>query len=148
MIREDLVQPADLLSAPLGQNKSPRRRFELVVSLPQLLLGVVGLLVLAAGLAAVFQYSSLGARLVGERPEPLAARLEAIPPAPIQVESAPSEPVRSPPGAKTITIIDGSSGQRQEIVIPEAPEKKADLSEPVEVSRPTRNARPLPRPPR
>src|SRR5262245_34869695 len=102
MIREDLAEPADLLSAPLGQNKRSRRRFELVVSLPQLLLGAVGLLVLSAGLAAVFQYSPLGARLVatnvnvasgdaGRKPEP---------PAPIQVDSAPSEPVRSPSAGK------------------------------------------------
>jgi hypothetical protein len=32
-------------------------------------------------------------------------------------ESAPAAPAAAPPGAKTITIIDGSSGKRQEVVV-------------------------------
>jgi uncharacterized protein len=164
MIREDLAMTADELSAPLGQNKKFRRRFELVLSMPQLLLGTLGLCVVAAGAWAVLEHSWSGGRPAtpvpvnvaapetGKKTEypNLAARPEGIPSPPIQLESGPSEPVRSvtAPG-KTITIIDGSSGKRQEIVIPETPEKDTDLSEPAEIPRMPRNAaRPLPRPQR
>ena len=68
----------------------------------------------------------------------------------IERESAPAEPLRAVPApVKTITIIDGTSGKRQEIVIPETTERNTELSEPAETSRVTRNAgRPLPRPQR
>jgi len=33
-----------------------------------------------------------------------------------------------PPGAKTITIIDGSNGNRQEVIIPDQPEQRSSLA--------------------
>jgi uncharacterized protein len=128
--------------------------------MPQLLFGVLGLVVLAVGAWAMIEHVPLGGQpnaaapinvsaIAGgknaEQPN-LAARPEAS--THIQPENAAAEPVRSigsPP--KTITIIDGSTGKRQEIVIPEAAEKNAELGEPAEIPRVTRNTgRPLPRP--
>ena len=155
---------ADALSAPLGRDKQSKRRFELVISMPQLVLGGVGLLVVAVGAWATIEPRPLIARLLtpapvdgssaqaGKKTESpsLVARPEAPTVAPFQPESTPAEPVRSlAQPMKTITIIDGSSGKRQEIVIPETAEKNTELSEPAEPSRLTRNpGRPLPRPPR
>ena len=124
--------PSDELNAPLGQDKDKQkagkpRRF----GAPQVLatlLALSGLLV--AGWAA-FVNDPLGG-------EPVA--VVATKPAPAQADVAADGNRRHdgasvatgsadvkipPPDAKTITIIDGSNGKRQEVVIPGKPETNA-----------------------
>ena len=94
---------ADALSAPLGRDKQSKRRFELVISMPQLVLGGVGLFVVAVGAWAVIEHRPLIARLLtpapvdgssaqaGKKTESpsLVARPEAPTVAPFQPESTP-----------------------------------------------------------
>lgn len=115
----------DELNAPLGQDKQ-KRLPKLPAAVPQLLAGALGLFVIAMVVWAIFANDPLGG-------EPVA--VVAIPSANKQAggegmqqphpEGAPDTtgaiktpaPV-VPPGAKTITIIDGSSGKRQDVVVP------------------------------
>ena len=118
----------DDLNAPLGQDKK-RKLPKLPVAMPQLLAGALGLFGLAVVSWALFVNDPLGgeptavvaAKLPGDKaaaPEgdgkqhsrydgPKAVAAEAT-----DVKAAP------PPGSKTITIIDGSSGKSQDVVIP------------------------------
>jgi hypothetical protein len=109
---------ADDLNAPLGQDKH-KRLPKLPVSTPQLLVGVLGL----------FALTMLGWALFGNDPlggEPLAA-VATVQTAPGHAKTeAGGTPVAAaaklkaapPPGSKTVTIIDGSSGQSRNVVIP------------------------------
>jgi polysaccharide deacetylase 2 family uncharacterized protein YibQ len=144
----------DDLSAPLGQNiKKKRRRFTLPIRLSHLVAGALSLFLLAGAIWAVAVDDPLGGepvamvatgfdtKPVGPKPAdsgavqaPRAADGATIPgpkridvpaqgPAPAQI------PVQSPatasPNGKTVTIIDGSTGKRQEIPIPGAAETRA-----------------------
>ena len=125
---------ADDLNAPLGQKTGPEKRkllAKLPVSGPQLLAGVLGLFGLVAVSWALFVNDPLG----GEPTAVVAAKL----PAATQgnpdsdgkeharhdgeTAAAPSQAAvvkaaTAPPGSKTITIIDGSSGKSQDVIIP------------------------------
>lgn len=116
----------DELNAPLGQ-KQRKRRPKLSIAASQLLAGVLGLFGLAVGVWALFGDDPLGgepmaivatvqtepgqAAIVGGKREH--SRHDGNASAAANMTSAP------PPGSKTITIIDGSSGKRREIVLPE-----------------------------
>ena len=111
----------DELNAPLGQHKR-KRVSKLPAAVPRLLVGVLGLFVLAVAAWAMFVNDPLGG-------EPVA--VVAIPgakPADGKQKPASDEPrttgsvaktAEPPPGSKTITIIDGSTGKRREITIPQ-----------------------------
>ena len=58
-----------------------------------------------------------GRRHDGVAPEPEVPRAPAV-----------AEKPSLPPGAKTITIIDGSNGNRQEVIIPDQPEQRSSLA--------------------
>jgi len=112
----------DELSAPLGQDKR-KKPPKLPVAVPKLVAAGLGLFVLALVVWAVFANDPLGG-------EPTA--VVAIPSASKQAERTQQSPAGAPdttgaikapaqaipPGSKTITIIDGSSGKRQEVVVP------------------------------
>jgi hypothetical protein len=128
-----MAMTADELSAPLGRNRKPAPQGALRLSVYQA--AVITLALFAAGFLAwaMLGDRSLGggtaaiapaggaATSTGKKPAQTAAGLP---------ESArdglldsrdmpPAEPVALPPAAtRTITIIDGTSGKRQEIVIP------------------------------
>jgi polysaccharide deacetylase 2 family uncharacterized protein YibQ len=122
----------DELNAPLGQHKKPSKLPKLPVGGAQLLAGVLGLSgLLVAGWAA-FVHDPLGgepvavvaAKLPGANPakpddrEP--ARRDGpgvVKPDPAAVTAAANAAV-VPPGSKTVTIIDGSSGRSQNVIIP------------------------------
>jgi polysaccharide deacetylase 2 family uncharacterized protein YibQ len=125
---------SDDLSAPLGQTEPRKRRFRLPISAPQ---------VLAAGLGTVL-LGFLGFAIFGNNPmggEPV-ARVALKPPAPVE-EKPPIEIKRGPAksaekaaettpdvaGQKTITIIDGSSGARRDVVV--SSDGSENLAEPV-----------------
>ena len=125
---------ADDLNAPLGQHKR-KRLLNLPVSAPQLLAGVLGL----SGVVVVAWAALVNDPLGGE---PTAVVATKAPPstqtardgdrdgkqharhdgeagsAPNAPEAAAKAVEAPPPGARTVTIIDGSSGARQQFTIP------------------------------
>jgi polysaccharide deacetylase 2 family uncharacterized protein YibQ len=125
---------ADDLNAPLGQDKR-KRLPKLPASAPQLLAGVLGLFGLAILGWAVFGNDPLGGEPMAvvatvqtapgqakveagsdgrqhARHDGMAGGTPAVAAADSKVNAAP------PPDSKTVTIIDGSSGQSRNIVIP------------------------------
>ena len=130
---------SDDLNAPLGQAKPKGRLPKLPVAAPQILAGVLAL----GGLVVV------GWAMVADDPlggEPMAVVATKLQPGegdtakgdgkehdrrdgPAVVRMEPGAvAAKIPEGAKTVTIIDGSSGKRQEVVIPGTgtPDKAAD----------------------
>ncbi|MGA7004503.1 MAG: divergent polysaccharide deacetylase family protein [Pseudolabrys sp.] len=125
---------ADDLNAPLGQHKR-KRLLNLPVSAPQLLAGVLGL----SGVVVVAWAALVNDPLGGE---PTAVVATKAPPSTQSARngdrdgkqharhdgeagSAPNAPTAAakavetpPPGSRTVTIIDGSSGARQQFTIP------------------------------
>jgi polysaccharide deacetylase 2 family uncharacterized protein YibQ len=144
----------DELSAPLGQNtKSKRRSFKLPVAVPQALAGALGLFVLAFAVWALVIDDPLGGEpMVVVATGMASAKGPAMPtvaapdgmaqgprsydgpggllptPAPESASPAPVQPAADPaPGTKTVTIIDGSTGKRQEVAIPATKDVRAPL---------------------
>jgi polysaccharide deacetylase 2 family uncharacterized protein YibQ len=120
---------SDDLNAPLGQ-ATPRSRFpKLPVAAPQILAGVLAL----SGLVIVGWAMVANDPLGGEPMVVVSTKLQPGEadnakgdgkeqngregPAVVKMEPG-SVAARIPEGAKTVTIIDGSSGKRQEVVIP------------------------------
>ena len=122
------------LYAPLGQRKAVKRRFQFVRASVYLTLGLLVLsLVGFAGWAIVVD-------------DPLGGEPVAIANADVRVQSAVKKPadtikvqtagvtevsmsdavpVSAPPGSRMVTIIDGSNGKRQNIIVPEFDERNA-----------------------
>jgi polysaccharide deacetylase 2 family uncharacterized protein YibQ len=124
------VAPDDL-NAPLGQDKR-KGLPKLPAAAPQILAGALGLFGIVVVAWAIFVNDPLG----GEPTEVVAtgspAKPQAKPAGEGQQQSRHDEPpsdkapsttvvipaTAPPPGSKTITIIDGSSGKQQDVVIP------------------------------
>jgi polysaccharide deacetylase 2 family uncharacterized protein YibQ len=124
---------SDDLNTPLGQTKNKSRLPKLPVALPQVLAGALAMVGVVVGLWAAFVSDPLGGEpvvVIATRTPANAAAAPtgdgkehnrfdgeagraAIPAGPAAAKSA--EP---PPGSKTITIIDGSSGKSKDVVIP------------------------------
>jgi uncharacterized protein len=114
---------ADDLSAPLGQGTPPRRRPTLPLIIPQAVVGVLSLfVVILAGWATIVDEPFGGEPWAvatadftvvrGAKPD------EAGSPPVAQAANAAPASTAPPPGTKTVTIIDGMSGKREEIFIP------------------------------
>lgn len=130
------MAPNDL-NAPLGLGKG-KRLPKLPVSPPQILAGALGLSGLVVVAWATFVHDPLGGQ-----PVAVVATKLSLPAQPEQNGSA-NQPVvheaaantpdaakavaPPPPGSKTVTIIDGSSGARQQVVIPD---NSANASKPL-----------------
>ncbi|HET9714695.1 MAG TPA: divergent polysaccharide deacetylase family protein [Pseudolabrys sp.] len=121
----------DELNAPLGQQK-PKRLPQLPIPGPQLLAGLLGLSVLVVIGWAVLVNDPLG----GEPIAVVETKLGSSPAKDGRVENGAKPTERTttdakdtsaaakivalaPPGSKTITIIDGSSGARQQVTVPD-----------------------------
>ncbi len=124
--------PTDDLNAPLGQNEP--KKLPIPAAAPQILAGALGLFGIAVVVWAIFVNDPLG----GEPTATVATGSPAKAPAKPDVAadgqrhsrhdgtSAMAVPANTstpaaapaPPGSQTITIIDGSSGKRQDVVIP------------------------------
>jgi hypothetical protein len=126
------VAPDDL-NTPLGQNKK-KRLPALPANTPQLVAALLGLFGLAVVTWGVFVNDPLGGEptaVVATAPQP-AAQAKAGPggdrqysrhdgepdPTTKAVAKLSGEAAAPPPGAKTVTIIDGSSGKSRDVVIP------------------------------
>jgi uncharacterized protein len=122
---------ADDLSAPLGQDRRPKRRRAFGISVSQAAIAVLGFSALIFVAWAMVADDPFGGEPVaiapaalvspGDKPEQAGAdvpELAANGP-PNSHDSPPTDSRASaPPVNKTVTIIDGTSGKRQEIVIP------------------------------
>jgi polysaccharide deacetylase 2 family uncharacterized protein YibQ len=111
---------ADDLSAPLGQTAARKRRFRLPFSGTQAIAVVLGLLLLTFFGFVIFNDNPLGGEPVARVAlRPPAAEKSGEP----QQETAGAKPVteaaKAPAatGQKTVTIIDGSSGARHDVVV-------------------------------
>jgi len=132
---------ADDLSAPLGQNPKKKRRFRLPVAIPQVVAGLLGLIVAVFAAWALVMDDPLGGEPMAVVATPVlqtkseASKTEPMP----TVASGAAQGPRSydgpvpgqatPPGSQTITIIDGSTGKRQEVAIPASPNKNAPVEQ-------------------
>jgi len=129
-----MAETTDDLSAPLGQTTRRRkRRFRLPFTGLQVLAVLLGLFLAAFAGYAIFADNPLGG-------EPI-ARVALRPPAPTGSKAAPepaqdgehgakAAPTKQPATSeqKTVTIIDGSSGARHDVVIGDGAADKAEAS--------------------
>lgn len=126
---------ADELSTPLGQGKPVRRKRRLPFSFLQLVAGLCAIILLAFAGTALFVNNPFG----GEPMVRLAVKTDAAPaakpadPAPTPAAAPPTDaaqsasvnppPAATPspgPGQRTVNIIDGSSGAKQSVIIPDS----------------------------
>ena len=120
----------DDLNAPLGQDKR-KGLPKLPATAPQILAGALGLFGIVVVAWAIFVNDPLGGEPTAVVATSSPAKPQAKPASEGQQQSrhdeppsdkAPSTtvviPAAPPPGSKTITIIDGSSGKQQDVVIP------------------------------
>jgi polysaccharide deacetylase 2 family uncharacterized protein YibQ len=117
-----MAEAADDLSTPLGQEKVRRkRRFRLPFTGLQLLAVLLGLFLLGFAGVAIFVDDPFGgepiARIALRQAGPVAEK-PAMEPQGVTAPAAKSATKQAAPGEqKTITIIDGSSGARHDVVI-------------------------------
>lgn len=119
-----MTETADELSTPLGQKTRRRkRRFRLPFSAMQALAVVLGLVLVAFVSIALFADNPLGGEPVARIAlrKPAAGEEKPAQTAPVQRAEPAAKAESRPPAAagenKTVTIIDGSSGKRQDVVI-------------------------------
>src|SRR5713101_5317375 len=108
---------ADDLSTPLGQNTARKRRFRLPFTAMQMLAVLLGLFLAVFAGFAIFGNNPLGgepvARVALREGKPAEEKA-----APASEHGAKAAPKQAPSGdQKTVTIIDGSSGARHDVVI-------------------------------
>jgi hypothetical protein len=134
------VAPDDL-NAPLGQDK--RKKLPIPTAAPQILAGVLGLFGIAVVIWAIFVNDPLGGEptavvstsFIAKKTDAAAgdgqqhSRYDGPPVvAPAGTATMPPGTVTPPPGSHTITIIDGSSGKHQDVVIPGKSGSNAPIS--------------------
>ena len=124
---------ADDLNTPLGTDKPKRRRFTIPVLVPRAIAGALAACLLIFALWALLVDDPFGGEPVAVAPvqsrTPIASK-EQTPPgteaknnSPAQVGNTAAE--KAPPGSKTVTIIDGVSGKRQDVMVGDAPQSAA-----------------------
>jgi polysaccharide deacetylase 2 family uncharacterized protein YibQ len=124
---------ADDLSTPVGTGKPKRRAFRLPALVPRVIAGALAACLMVFALWALLVDNPFGGEPVALAPielhaptkaagPPPAAQAKAGPPA----ETSSSPPDKAPPsGSKTVTIIDGVSGKRQDVVVGDAAQAAA-----------------------
>ncbi|WP_050424264.1 divergent polysaccharide deacetylase family protein [Bradyrhizobium tropiciagri] len=119
-----MAEAADELSTPLGQQTVGRtRRFRLPFTAMQALAVLLGLVLVGFVGVALFNDNPLGgepmARITLRNPPPASADDKHAPaePAVKSAAKAPAAAGDAKSDARTVTIIDGSSGKRQDVVI-------------------------------
>jgi uncharacterized protein len=127
-----MAETADDLSAPLGQKTVRRKRpFRLPFTAMQALAALLGLFLAVFAGFAIFGDHPLGGEPVVHvalrEAQPADERATAAPAAPTENAAKSASKPATPGEQKTITIIDGSSGKRQDVVIgADAPDSKAE----------------------
>jgi polysaccharide deacetylase 2 family uncharacterized protein YibQ len=126
-----MAETADDLSAPLGQEtvRKKRRRLRLPFTATQAIAVLMGLILLAFLGFAVFNDNPLGGEPAAQVAIPQTPPVEksatpAATAAPVVKSAAEMVKPADPAGKRTITIIDGSSGARHDVVVSgDAPDK-------------------------
>ena len=125
-----MAETADDLSTPLGQKTVRRkRRFRLPFTGIQALAVLLGLFLVVFAGFAIFGDNPLGgepvARIALRQPAPASDKDEksAVAPAGAEHGAKPATKQAAPAEHKTVTIIDGSSGKRQDVMIGDAADK-------------------------
>ena len=124
---------ADDLSTPVGTGKPKRRAFRLPALVPRAIAGALAACLMIFALWVLLVDNPFGGEPVAVAPIELhVANKTAGPPPAAQAkaaaptETANSAPDKAPPsGSKTVTIIDGVSGKRQDVVVAEAAQAAA-----------------------
>jgi uncharacterized protein len=129
-----MAEAADDLSTPLGQETvRARRRFRLPFTATQALAVLLGLFLVGFFGFALFNDDPLGgeprAKIVLRQPSGDAEKAASHPAA--ETKASPRQQAASPAGQQTVTIIDGSSGKRQDFVIGGDPAAKDGEQAPV-----------------
>jgi uncharacterized protein len=118
---------ADDLNAPLGQQGKKKRRARLPLLVPQAVAGILGL-----SLAGFLLWAATAKDPLGGEPMAVAVVDPGKPPAASAAEAKSAQAKAKiafrhdgteqgagpAPGGKTVTIIDGTNGKRQEVIIP------------------------------
>lgn len=131
-----MADTVDDLSAPLGQNTERRkRRFRLPFTVMQALAVLLGLFLLTFAGFALFNDNPLGGEPVarvairqraGEAKDAIAAAHDAGAKAEHKAGQGAKEETKAAGDQKTVTIIDGTSGKRQDVVIGGGTAEKAE----------------------
>ena len=113
---------ADELDTPLGQDTAKKqRRFRIPITVPQVIAGMLGLFIATFAVWALVVNDPLGGEPMVVAPSvPPKEKVAVVAAPPPQAPSKPDAPaITMPPagGNNTITIIDGSTGKRQEVPI-------------------------------
>jgi hypothetical protein len=134
MIRQGLTIAADDLNAPLGQHKAPMR--QQAPPIPQMIAGLLSAIVIVFAAWAMLADDPFGGEpitvvAIEAAPSKPPPDVTASPASQAKTDAAPGDALLStnsvtavkavPPASRTITIIDGSSGKREEVVIPASP---------------------------
>jgi polysaccharide deacetylase 2 family uncharacterized protein YibQ len=119
-----MTETADELSTPLGQEKAPRkRRFRLPFTAMQALAVLLGLFLTGFATLALFTDNPFGGEPVAHialRKAPAADDKAAMAAASHPEPATKSDSKQAGGDNKTVTIIDGSSGKREQVVIGDA----------------------------
>ncbi len=119
----------DDLSAPLGQHKTQKRRWVLPGAVLRAVAATLSLSLIIFAAWAMIADDPFGgepmAVVSADRRTAVAAKTPDQPATPVQ--AAPQTPAA--PAGTTITIIDGTSGKRQDVVIPATPDGKSGAEE-------------------
>jgi polysaccharide deacetylase 2 family uncharacterized protein YibQ len=121
-----MTETADELSTPLGQKTERRkRRFRLPFTAMQALAVLLGLVLVGFVTIALFTDNPLGGEPVARvaLPKPADDKSAAGPGPSKQAAKSPSQQQAPAGDSKTVTIIDGSSGKRQDVVIGDGGDK-------------------------
>ncbi|NOJ44045.1 divergent polysaccharide deacetylase family protein [Bradyrhizobium australiense] len=125
-----MTETADELSTPLGQNtERQKRRFRLPFTAMQALAVLLGLFLTAFLTVALFIENPLGGEPVARVALRKPAGDDKQPAASGPTEQPAKSPLQQAPAGdnnKTVTIIDGSSGKRQDVIIGSDAAEKAD----------------------
>ena len=129
----------DDLNAPLGQHKDKQEdRRPRLIGMPQLLAGLLAASGMVVAVWAAFVNDPLGGQPVAV----VSTQSAAVAPAKAadagpghrhdgSAEAAAAATaavdVKVPPGAQTVTIINGSTGRRQQVIVPGKPDKQSSL---------------------
>jgi polysaccharide deacetylase 2 family uncharacterized protein YibQ len=128
-----MAETVDDLSAPLGQNMEQRkRRFRLPFTAMPVLASLLGLFLLTFIGFALFNDNPLGGEPIAHVAiHQKASEEKSAPPTAVasREHGEKATPTQAAPGEqKTVTIIDGSSGKRQDVVVGGGSEKSASDS--------------------
>ena len=154
---------ADDLTAPLGQNRPSKRRFVLPIGIPHLLAGAMGLPIVVFMAWAIMKNDPYGGEPIvivtaNQRAGAANPTDSAAQPGGTSVQADKTRPNRydgptageqpataePPPGSKTVNIIDGSSGKRQQVVVAGGPDDGKATPPDERLSEPSRHG-PLPK---